>query len=283
MSDSIPFKNGTFCWVELATTDIDEARKFYGQLFGLETKDESMPEWTYWMFMKGDKATAGLTNLKPEAQEMGAPSHWLNYVGCTDTEATFNKAVELGAEALMPIQDVPEAGKMGLLKDPEGAVFALWQPFKENEQVHRNFDGAFCWQEKGTNNMQGSKDFYKDVFGWNGETKGAQPMPYTTFYLEGNMEAGMYEIQEHMKDVPPHWMVYFMTDDIDTLMGKVEGLGGQIILPITPVPEVGRISVIMDPQGAVFGVVGEQLQGIDYESGNLILSRGKRPFALSYL
>ena len=53
-------KTGSFCWLELATTDREGAKKFYTSLFGWTADDMSMgPGMTYTMFRLGGKDVGG--------------------------------------------------------------------------------------------------------------------------------------------------------------------------------------------------------------------------------
>jgi len=61
--------------------------------------------------------------------------------------------------------------------------------------------------------------------------------------------------KEWPADIPAHWMIYFAVENCDTAIKKVVELGGQVCVPATDVPDVGRFSVICDPQGAVFSVI----------------------------
>ena len=54
--------------------------------------------------------------------------------------------------------------------------------------------------------------------------------------------------------VPPHWLVYFQAADCDAAAERAKNLGGRLIMPPTDIPNVGRFSVVSDPQGAVFAV-----------------------------
>ena len=60
------------------------------------------------------------------------------------------------------------------------------------------------------------------------------------------------QITEEMGEVPSHWMVYFAVSDCDASAEKVKSLGGNLRVPPTDIPEIGRFAVAQDPQGAVF-------------------------------
>jgi uncharacterized protein len=63
-----------------------------------------------------------------------------------------------------------------------------------------------------------------------------------------------------MKDVPPHWGVYFQVTDCDGAVAKASSLGAKVFVPPTDIPKTGRFSVLQDPQGAVFNVIKLDIQ-----------------------
>ena len=62
-------------------------------------------------------------------------------------------------------------------------------------------------------------------------------------------------IAEDMGDIPPNWLVYFAVEDCDETLKKVESEGGKVAGPPTDVPEIGRLAVAQDPQGAYFAFI----------------------------
>ena len=60
---------------------------------------------------------------------------------------------------------------------------------------------------------------------------------------------------EEWGDIPPNWAVYFSVEDLDAAVEKVKTLGGAVHIPQTDIPNVGRFSVIGDPQGAVITMI----------------------------
>ena len=118
-----------------------------------------------------------------------------------------------------------------------------------------NESGAMSWNELNTRDVEGSKAFYRAVFGWEPVTHGEGPGAYTEFKLNGNSVAGMMQMPEMVPaDVPPHWLVYFAVDDTDASVAKCEELGGAVRVPPMDI-EPGRFSVLADPQGATFAVI----------------------------
>jgi len=123
---------GSFCWIELHTSDQDAAKSFYRALFGWEAHDNPMgPNDFYTMFnLQGRHAAAGCT-LRPDERSHGVPPHWMLYITVANTDAAAAKAKELGGKILAPAFDVMDAGCMVVVQDPTGATFCVWQPKKD--------------------------------------------------------------------------------------------------------------------------------------------------------
>lgn len=107
----------------------------------------------------------------------------------------------------------------------------------------------FCWFELVTTDAAAAGDFYKTVIGWTSEMSSGPAGPYTIFKAAHDIPVGgMLEMQ----GVPPGWLGYVAVDDVDAFAKKVEAAGGQIHKPPQDIPDVGRFSVVADPQGAMF-------------------------------
>jgi uncharacterized protein len=84
-------------------------------------------------------------------------------------------------------------------------------------------------------------------------------MIYTIFERPGGGEAGAagcMALTEEMKsnNVPPNWLVYIGTEDVDASADKAKELGATVYMPPTDIAEVGRFSVLADPTGAAFAL-----------------------------
>lgn len=118
--------------------------------------------------------------------------------------------------------------------------------------------GQVCWTEIATSNLDVCKTFYSELFGWNlkrSETVGAE-MEYIEFGVGDDcMSGGMHQMGEEYGNAPSHWMSYVAVDNVDESAGKVVELGGNVCVPPTDIPNVGRFSVITDPTGATFSII----------------------------
>lgn len=113
--------------------------------------------------------------------------------------------------------------------------------------------GAFCWNQLNTPDVAASKAFYEGLFGWKivEETMGGMAMHVisTGATMVGDVMAMPPEVQ-----APSHWLSYVWVKDIHAVVAKAAAGGARIFVPVTEIPEVGRIAVFADPKGAILGV-----------------------------
>jgi len=128
-------ESGAVCWNELLTHDPAKASDFYAGLFGWTPVKQPMEGFEYTMMMSGEAPVCGLMSMPPEAGE--APPNWMVYFQVDDTDEQVARATELGANVCGPIQDVPGVGRMAVLADPTGAVFAIIRLSDEYEATPR--------------------------------------------------------------------------------------------------------------------------------------------------
>lgn len=248
---------GTVCWIELGTTDTAAAKRFYGDVFGWGSEDMPMGEgMTYTMFPSAQKATGGMYALMPDQKAMGVPPHWLTYFLVANVDERAAKVAALGGKVLREPMDVMGYGRMAVVQDPVGGVFALWQTKNPGNSGMPQGAGCFGWTQLNTHDLAKSKAFYGPLLGW---TPKDDPMPdgsgtYTTWMAGEAMAGGMMALPPG-EPAPSHWLVYFTVDDVDATAGKVAKAGGKTFVPPMDVPGMLRFAVFCDPQGAAFAVM----------------------------
>lgn len=239
-------------WFDIGT-DVEASKAFYTGLFGWETADAGPPEETggYGFFQRGGKMIAG---FGPQ-QNLGPP-FWTTYVIVPSAADVVEKVKAAGGAVVVEPMDVMGAGTMAVFTDAQGAFISVWQAAQHTgAQVVRE-TGAFTWTELSTRDLDGSKAFYKAVFGWDAVTSGEDgPMPYTEFKVGGESVAGCMSMPAEVPaEVPSYWMPYVEVDDTDAAVEKASSLGAAVVVPGTDFPG-GRFAVITDPQGAMLGLM----------------------------
>lgn len=118
--------DGTICWADLSTSDPEKAKQFYSALFGWKIAAPEHDASGYLHIQNGEDFIGGIPAASN--RDPNIPSHWLIYFQVSDVDGAAGRASQLGAHYLVRPQDIPEAGRMAILSDPQGAVFALFQP-----------------------------------------------------------------------------------------------------------------------------------------------------------
>jgi predicted enzyme related to lactoylglutathione lyase len=111
--------------------------------------------------------------------------------------------------------------------------------------------GAFSWSELTTTDPAAAAEFYCKLFGWTVKPPDAAMGGYRVVAIGEQGIAGITGTPPGAPAMPPHWGAYVTVADIDQTCGLCESLGGKVIVPAMEVPGVGRMAVLMDPQGAM--------------------------------
>jgi len=246
---------GSFCWIELATTDQNAAKSFYTSLFGWSVTDNPMgPDEIYSIFqINGRDAAAGYT-LRKDQRERGVPVHWTLYISSDSADQTVARTTQAGGSVIMPAFDVMDMGRMAVLHDPTGAVFCVWQPKKNQGLGIAGEQGTLCWADLSTADPERAAKFYSAVFGWKLERGEKDPSGYLHIKNGEHYIGGVPPPAHRDPKMPSHWLLYFLVSDPVATAAKAAQLGGKTIMPATAMAGVGTWAILADPQGAVFAV-----------------------------
>jgi predicted enzyme related to lactoylglutathione lyase len=264
MSERTSYAPGTPSWVDLAAADIEASAAFYKDLLGWEVPElENSAEMGGYRRAESNGAdVAGMMPLMAEGQ----PPAWTTYVAVADADATATLVTANGGTVMAPPMDVMDLGRMAIFADPTGAVFGIWQAGTFIGAAKVNEPGAFGWNELNTRDPQAAKAFYGAVFGWSFRDQEMKrnegepgPEVYTEWLLnEGDEESigGMLDVTGMMPEaMPPNWLTYFVVEDTDAAVAKIEAAGGRVGFGPVDIP-AGRFAVAMEPDnGATFAVI----------------------------
>lgn len=126
-----------------------------------------------------------------------------------------------------------------------------------------NRHGEFIWYELMTRDPDAAKAFYDEVVGWNMGGPAPGDMDYRTIAAGDSFVGGVL----HLTDVQcehgarPVWLGYVGVDDVDATAARLKELGGSVLMPAFDIPEVGRIAMVADPQGAPFYIMRGAVEG----------------------
>lgn len=112
--------------------------------------------------------------------------------------------------------------------------------------------GAPCWADLWTSDVDGSRRFYGELFGWEAAEPSEEFGGYFMFLRDGVPVAGG---MGDMPDMPAQnvWKIYLSTDDMTRTLASAQAAGAQVLSPAMPVADLGIQAVIVDPTGATVG------------------------------
>jgi len=247
---------GRLVWFDLMTSDPDAAVGFYHDVTGWNTVVWDGGGEPYTMWTVGETPIGGVMTTPAEAAAAGAPPSWLGYVGTNDVDSTARRIEQLGGSILKSATDIPTVGRFAVCADPQGAVFAIFQP-EEQMPGHDGEPklGEFSWHELVTTDADAAVSFYSELFGWT-EMDRFDMGPMGIYHLygrNGRQLGGMFTKTADMP-MPPMWLEYVLVEDVNKGAETVKAGGGQVVVGPMEVPGGDFIVQCMDPQGAMFAL-----------------------------
>jgi predicted enzyme related to lactoylglutathione lyase len=156
---------------------------------------------------------------------------------------------------LKPPFDVFTAGRMAVVQDPAGAVFCIWQAKEHSGLLVHSEEGALCWADLLVQGREKAAGFYSALFGWKIEKEDENPA-HGYYHIKNGEEfiGGMPPTEHTDPHLTPHWGIYFQTADCEAKTAQAKSLGASVYLPNLKMENVGTMSVVSDPQGAIFSI-----------------------------
>ena len=247
---------GSFCWIELATSDQKAAKDFYGQLFRMERQRHS------------DGAGRLLHDLSTRRSRRGGSLHAAQRparAGCAfaldalrrgrQCRRVRSKGWGTGRTSLSSSVRRCELRQDGRDSGSDRAgLFDLGAQGEQGTGI-AGVGGTLCWADLSSPDPASAAKFYSDLFGWKA-TSDNDDDPASGYQHIQNGEDFIGGILPAEKDskIPPHWLPYFQVANCDLSAAKAKELGAGFLLPPTTMENVGRMAVIADPQQAVFAV-----------------------------
>lgn len=233
-------------------SDLARSQQFYHSVLGWEFEDSGSEYGHYTNALVGGRRVAGIS---PPMEGGGDwPRVWTTYLATDGVEATAEAAVAAGAQPLMEPVEIGTFGRMGLWVDPAGAAFGAWESREHTGYDAHNEHGAVSWVDLVTTDLDASKSFYRNVFGFGYEDLEMTGIRYATFTPPGGQwPAGGMGDQQDGDELGPRWCVTFEVDDVDAARQRVLDAGGAA--PSDPWDfEFGRIATVNGPDGEEFSL-----------------------------
>lgn len=261
------FPHGVPSWIDTEQSDLGEAQRFYGGLFGWTFEAATPPEAPdqYLIARLDGLDVAGLSGA---AQTGGAA--WNTYVAVEDTDEAAVRVRSSGGAVVVEPADAGEGGRWAACTDPSGAAFRLWQARRRLGAQVVNLPGTWNFSDLHTDDADAAATYYTGLFGWEVTELGFASMlrrPGYGDHLASSVDPDILERQRGAGVPPgfedaigwigpvepgmaPHWHVTFTVADRDAAADSAQRLGAAV--ESTADTEWTRTALIRDPQGAMF-------------------------------
>jgi predicted enzyme related to lactoylglutathione lyase len=237
----------SFCFAELNTHDVQQARRFYAAVFGW-TAEPLAEDDEYLVFQRDGKDVAGLRHGK------GA-TRWIPYLCVDSADAATMRARDLRASLVAPPFDVDGIARKAVIHDPSGGVVGLWEPRGHGGAAMLDAPGSMWWAELLTRDFQGAKNFYSALLGWKPVDTLKYGIRYSVFKMGEAAVAGLLPIGADWGPVSPYWQILFAVEECDAAVERAKAAGGSLVFGPNDIPNAGRAGIVSDPGGAIFVVM----------------------------
>jgi predicted enzyme related to lactoylglutathione lyase len=252
---------GQFFWYDIMTTDTQAAARFYSNVVGWGTQQQSAGGKEYILFTVNGQGVAGLMPIPEDVAQHGAKPAWLGYISVADVDAAAVKLKQTGGTVHREPQTVPDIIRFAVVSDNQGAAFYIARGLSEKARPEFPVDtpGTIGWRELYAKDWKAAFAFYETMFGW---TKAdsfdmGEMGTYQLFATGGGAPVG--GMMNKPPGIPqPFWGYYFNVPAIDAAAERVKAAGGTILMGPHQVPGGQWIVQCKDPQDADFALIARK-------------------------
>jgi predicted enzyme related to lactoylglutathione lyase len=246
---------GKFVWVDLVTSDVATARRFYGGLFGWTfARPADVPEDYLFAYRQG-APVAGIAS-RPPVPGQARQGRWVAYISVGNVSRVVDMATYRGATVLIPARTVEGRGDMALLADPDGAPFGLVRSASGDPPDYLAGPGEWIWAVYQGQDANGATAFYQDLGGYEvtPDQRFGDRHAYT-LVADGYARAIVVEIPAERAELRPEWLYFARVADVPASLARTRELGGRVLVDPDPALLGGRLAVVADPTGAPLGLM----------------------------
>lgn len=243
LSNSATKAQGTVIWRDLVTTNPDQVKPFYQNVFGW--KFESVNS-DYSLITYQGHYIAGMAKLPSS----NTTNYWLPVISTDNVDTTLAKATQAGGKTLIKKTSLKGRGDIAVIQDPQGAVFSVLNTVNGDPEALPKQSGNWVWQEVWTQDIAQSQQFYQQLGQYTQTKKALENHDYK--YLSVNGKAAFGFIKKPNNDITTTWVNYIKVDDVAATVEKVTQNGGYVLMSPNKAVRNGTVAIVRDPSGAGF-------------------------------
>jgi len=244
--DEPVYIQGKFVWFELAAANPGKAAGFYASLFGWTT-DEVDGE--------GGKTrpivSHGTAVGRIVAAGGGRPRGWLVQVSAPELAESLLDAKANGGKVVAEPADAGDGSKLALAADPDGAVFGLRHRGDGDPDDRPAGAGEFHGPFLFASDLDDDYTFYSAVAGYTRDELTVGKAVYIRLVAEELPRGVITKVHKGMR---PAWVPMIAVADVAATVAAAKKLKGKA-LESWDIPQIGKVALLQDPDGATFGVI----------------------------
>ncbi|MCL4780639.1 MAG: VOC family protein [Gammaproteobacteria bacterium] len=255
------YRHGKFVWIDLVTTDVREARRFYGGLFGWTFAETGSGSQSYTLAYQAGFPVGGMAERQPSPDQK-RHARWIAFVSVPDVKAAATAVVARGGVELIAPRRVEGRGDMAIMADPDGAPFGFIDSASGDPPDYLAEVGDWIWALYQSPDASSAAAFYQDIGDYEVVPDERFPDRRHFFLVAGGYtRASLAQIPPERTGLRPEWLYFVRVADVDASAARAAELGGRIIVAPDPAVFAGRIAVIADPAGAPVGLMEWEDEG----------------------
>ena len=246
---------GKLIFVELVTPNLAVAKQFYGGLFGWTFRDIQADGTEYAEALLGGRPVAGLIQKNLPANRHRRPA-WLSFFSVGDIDAAKKAVLQNAGKVLFEPHSVPDRGREAVFADPQGAVFAALSSSSGDPPDVLAAPGDWIWSSLITTDPDTDAAFYQAIFDYEVfELPASEGAEHLLLASRNYARASVNSMPAKRPDAHPNWLNYIRVDDAVKMAEKVVALGGRVVVEPRIDRHGGKVAVVADPLGALFGLL----------------------------
>lgn len=246
---------GKVIWADLVTPDLASSERFYAGLFGWTFRDIHFGDTDYAVAFLDGHPVAGLLQRAVPRGEHQQPA-WLGFISVQDVSTAGQLALAHGAKILFGPKNYPQRGSQAIFADPDGAVFGMLASSSGDPPDVMVAPGDWIWSALLTRDPDTEAAFYQTLFGYDVfNLPNTSSVEHLILSSDNYARASLNGLPDDSSHRHPHWLNFLRVVDANATSVKAVALGGRVLVEPKVDRQGGKLAIIADPTGAVFGVM----------------------------
>ena len=247
------FTPGRWVWADLVSDDPEQAKAFYGQVFGWQFSNAGSSDSPYFLVLQKKQPIAGISRFKKQAGSQRA-ARWIGLLSVESVAQASQSISKAGGKVHIPKKHLPGRGDFALASDPEGALFGLIRSDSGDPEDQLPGINNFFWRELWANDASAMAKFYRSFAHYEIAHKNTLNDVDEVYLSVGEkLRAGIIQVQH--ANISSAWLPYIRVANLKQALEKVRQAKGEILIAPSENVRKGMVAIIMDPQGAALGLV----------------------------